>query len=114
MLLSAIACFNIFDDLEYAEKVLSEIARVLKKKGRAAILDVNDGTKKQTYESIRRRKLGDAEYDRLYGNLNHQFYDKEWFDRMANNFGLKCEIQEQNIKGYDNSKFRYNVFLEKE
>jgi SAM-dependent methyltransferase len=106
--------FQYFDDLEYAEKVVSEIARVLKKKGRAAILDLNDAAKKETYESIRRKKLGDREYDRLYGNLNHQFYNKEWFDCIASPFGLRCNIQEQNIKGYDNSKFRYNVFLEKE
>lgn len=106
--------FNILIDLEYAENVVSEIVRVLKKKGCAAILDVNDVAKKEKYESIRRKKLGDKEYDRLYGNLNHQFYKKEWFDNIANNFGLKCKIQEQNIKGYDNSKFRYNVFLEKE
>ncbi len=106
--------FQYFDDLEYAEKVVTEIARVLKKKGCAAILDLNDVAKKEKYESIRRNKLGDTEYDRLYGNLSHQFYKKEWFDNVANNFGLKCRIQEQNIKGYDNSKFRYNVFLEKE
>jgi ubiquinone/menaquinone biosynthesis C-methylase UbiE len=106
--------FQYFDDLEYAQNVVSEIARVLKKKGCAAILDVNDFTKKEKYESIRRKKLGDKEYDRLYANLNHQFYKKEWFGNIAKNFGLNCEVQEQNIKGYDNSVFRYNVFLEKE
>jgi ubiquinone/menaquinone biosynthesis C-methylase UbiE len=105
--------FQYFDGLEYAENVVSEIARVLKKKGCAALLDLNDAAKKEKYESIRRKKLGDKEYDRLYGSLNHQFYKKEWFDNIANNFGLKCNIQDQNIKGYDNSKFRYNVFLEK-
>jgi len=105
--------FQYFCDLEYAEDVVSEIVRVLKIKGRTALLDINDAAKKKEYESIRREKLGDEEYDRLYGSLNHQFYNKEWFEQIANDFGLKCEIQEQNIKGYDNSKCRYNVFLEK-
>jgi ubiquinone/menaquinone biosynthesis C-methylase UbiE len=106
--------FQYFDDLEYAENVVSEIGRVLKKTGCAAILDLNDIDKKEKYESIRRKKLGDKQYDRLYENLKHQFYKKEWFDNVANNRGLKCKIQDQNINGYDNSKFRYNVFLEKE
>lgn len=39
--------FQYFADLEYAENVVSEIARVLKKKGCAAILDLNDDTKKE-------------------------------------------------------------------
>ena len=105
--------FQYFDDLGYAETVLSEIARVLKKNGRAALLDINDAAKKEKYESIRRRKLGAEEYDRLYGNLKHQFYEKEWFDRLATKLDLNCEIQDQNIKEYDNAQFRYNVFLEK-
>jgi ubiquinone/menaquinone biosynthesis C-methylase UbiE len=105
--------FQYFADLEYAENVMSEIARVLKKKGCAALLDINDAAKKEKYESIRRSKLGEKEYDRLYSTLKHQFYSKEWFDTVAKNLGLNCKIRDQNINGYDNSKFRYNVYLEK-
>jgi ubiquinone/menaquinone biosynthesis C-methylase UbiE len=105
--------FQYFDGLGYAETVVGEIARVLKKKRRAALLDINDAAKKGKYESIRRRKLGDKEYDRLYGTLKHQFYEKEWFDDLAVRFGLRCEIRDQDIKNYDNAQFRYNVFFEK-
>jgi hypothetical protein len=92
---------------------MSEISRVLKMKGCAALLDINDAAKKEKYESIRRSKLGEKEYERLYGVLKHQFYNKEWFVAVAKNLGLTCKIQDQNIVGYDNSKFRYNVYLEK-
>jgi len=57
--------------------------------------------------------LGDKEYDRLYGSLKHQFYEKDWFADLAEKCGLKCEMRDQNIKKYENAKFRYNVFLEK-
>ena len=105
--------FQYFSDLEYAKNVLCEVNRVLKKKGRAALLDINDAEKKDEYESIRKEALGEEEYDRLYGNLKHQFYNKEWFEKTANNLGLNCKVKEQNISGYSNSEFRYNVFLEK-
>jgi ubiquinone/menaquinone biosynthesis C-methylase UbiE len=105
--------FQYFPNLEYAEKVVCEIARVSKKHGRVALLDINDASKKDEYELIRRSALGDDEYDRLYGSLSHQFYEKEWFERIAINLDLKCEVRDQDIVGYKNSKLRYNVFLKK-
>mgnify|MGYP001275020431 CR=1 FL=1 len=78
-----------------------------------ALLDINDASKKDEYELIRRSALGDDEYDRLYGSLSHQFYEKEWFERIAINLDLKCEVRDQDIVGYKNSKLRYNVFLKK-
>jgi ubiquinone/menaquinone biosynthesis C-methylase UbiE len=68
--------FQYFSDLGYAESVVREIARVLKKSGRAALLDINDANKKEKYESIRRKRLGDKEYDRLYGSLKQLYYSK--------------------------------------
>jgi len=103
--------FIYFESLDYAQEVLSEMVRMLKNTGNIAILDINDADKKQECETIKREKLGDDEYERLYGNLNHQFYPKKWFEEIVTRFGLQCEIQDQNIQGYENSKFRYNVFL---
>jgi len=106
--------FQYFESLNYAENVVNEMARVLKSTGYIALLDINDASKKYEYESIRRAKLGNDEYDRLYGNLTHQFYEKEWFETIANHLNVKCVIQDQNIIGYENSKYRYNVFLSRE
>jgi len=106
--------FQYFESLNYAENVVNEMARVLKSTGYIALLDINDASKKYEYESIRRAKLGNDEYDRLYGNLTRQFYEKEWFETIANHLNVKCVIQDQNIIGYENSKYRYNVFLSRE
>ena len=103
--------FQYFESLNYAENVVNEMVRVLKSTGCIALLDINDASKKYEYESIRRARLGNDEYDRLYGSLSHQFYKKEWFETIANYLNVKCVIQDQNIIGYENSKFRYNVFL---
>ena len=106
--------FQYFESLTYAENVINEMARTLKSTGNIALLDINDASKKQEYELIRRAKLGDDDYYRLYGSLTHQFYRKEWFENIANHLNFECVIENQNIIGYDNSRFRYNVFLSRE
>jgi len=112
----AIICnsvFQYFENLNYAEKVINEMERVLNNVGSIAILDITDASKKNKYESLRRSKLGNNEYNRLYGNLTHQFYKIEWFENIANSYNLHCAIHDQNIIGYENSKFRFNVFLDR-
>ena len=106
--------FQYFCGLEYAQTVLQEISRVLKENGKAALLDINDADMKDEYESIRRTRLGNEEYERLYSSIQHQFYSRSWFEDQAERIGFSCSIQEQDIQGYENSAFRYNVFLEKE
>jgi ubiquinone/menaquinone biosynthesis C-methylase UbiE len=105
--------FNYFEDLGYAERTIEEIKRILKPNAYAAILDINDADKKDKYESIRREKLGNEKYDRLYKNHIHLFYDKTWFEKVADRYNLLCEIEDQDMAGYENSRFRFNAFFTK-
>ncbi len=105
--------FQYFSDLEYAEKVVTEMARVLKRNGYIGIFDVNDLEKKEEFIAARKRKLGEKKYERLYGNLEQLFYSKEWFREIAKQYGFDCTIEDQYIEGYFNSGFRYNVFFKK-
>ncbi len=105
--------FIYFPNLEYAELVIQEIVRLAKPHGRAAILDLNDAAQKNRYESIKRQKLGDVQYERLYKNHRHQFYDRAWLEQIAHRYHLRCEIEDQILEGYANAEFRFNVFFQK-
>ncbi len=107
------AAFIYFPNLEYAELVIQEIVRLLKPHGRAAILDLNDAAQKDKCESIKRQKLGNVQYERLYKNHRHQFYDRVWFEQIAYRHHLRFEIEDQILAGYANAEFRFNVFFQK-
>ena len=105
--------FHYFPNLSYAEAVIKEIARILQPGGRAAILDVNDSTKEEKYIEYRSKGMGIEQYKLLYKDTPHLFYDKNWVQQTCAKYGLKCEVEDQHIKGYVNTQFRFNAFLEK-
>ncbi len=105
--------FQYFPDLGYAERVIVEMKRVLKNNGIIGIFDVNDFDKREAFIEARKRELGIEEYERLYGNLEQLFYPRGWFVGIADRYGFECRIEEQDIEGYINSRFRYNVFLKR-
>lgn len=104
--------FQYFPNLEYAERVIKEISRVTRWHGRIAILDINDKQKKGEYEK-RRTQISGNTYAARYSSLQHLFFEKEWFRLFADKAGLTCQIENQNIPGYENSPFRFNVFFVK-
>ena len=103
--------FQYFDDLNYAKEVIGLMIK--KSNKRIIILDINDKDKELTAHSIRRGAVNKEEYDEKYKELNHLFYEKQWFKEIAIKNNCSIEIYEQNIEGYLNGSFRYNVFMEK-
>lgn len=103
--------FQYFPSFKYAEQVLHDMKRVVSAHGRIAILDVNDKDKEQAYIEARKKEVGDAEYNRRYEGYEHLFYSKDWFYEIANSLAMNVCIVDQNISGYINSPFRYNVIL---
>ena len=102
-----------FPTLEYADQTVREIVRTLRNNGRSLILDINDAGKRSEYEAQRRARLAPGEYDRLYADAPHLFYERDWWHRNADRWGLSLEIYDQDVQGYGNSPFRYNVLLRK-
>lgn len=100
-----------FSDLEYARFVMEQMFQKAKKC--VLFLDVLDFLKK-SQDIEKKRQLYGQEYEKMYGNLPHLYYRKEMFLKMAKRYGFVCKIQDQNIKNYLNSEFRFNVIATKE
>ncbi len=103
--------FHYFRDYIYAEKVIERM--ILKAKKSIAILEVPDLAKKDESETARRGALPCGEYDKKYEGLPHLYYQKEWFNEISRKYGCRIEIFEQNIDGYINSPFRFNIVMKK-
>ena len=103
--------FFYFKDREYAAGVLSHMLQTAIK--RVGIFDVPDLSKKEEAISLRKAKLGEAEYEEKYKGLEHLYYSKEWFQQVLANKPVKVMIEDQAIKNYGNSRYRFNVFIDK-
>ena len=100
--------FQYFPSIKYAQDVVLELLRVCKKPSLIFIMDVPDlEKKKECIEFMSRlhpKKYSDKK-------LQHLFYPKKFFTGIHNKKKLECQIFDQNIKGYDNSRFRFNVLI---
>jgi trans-aconitate methyltransferase len=103
--------FHYFKDLEYAREVV--ISMIQKSKRKVAFLDINDKSKEDKYHQIRMKGMNKEEYKQKYNGLNHMFYHKGWFENIAQEFNLKCEIFDQDFSDYGNSTLRFNVIMTK-
>lgn len=98
--------FFYFPSLEYASNVLEKMLEKCKKS--IAILEINDSSKKDIALSIRNQNC-----QKNYDGLNHLYYEKDWFISFAKKHNIVIKIEDQCISGYDNSSYRFNVFLSK-
>lgn len=105
--------FQYFPNHAYAASAFLEMIRVMRPGGRGVVLDINDASKKEAVEAMRRAKMPAGEYERLYRDLPHLFYEKEWWLRLGDRLGVTLHLYDQDIAGYGNSPFRYNAFFEK-
>ncbi len=102
--------FQYFYSLAYAKQSISEMLRVCELEGKILIMDIPDLSKKEANDAYR-LKLDSRKTQNP--NLKHQFYEKDFFKNICKEKNLKRKIQDQDIKGYINSKFRFNVLIEK-
>ncbi|KUO42675.1 MAG: hypothetical protein APU95_03080 [Hadesarchaea archaeon YNP_N21] len=111
-----IVCFSVFQyfpDLEYAKEVLVEFIRVCRWGGRVFIGDVPDEKAKAASLNYR-QKVGEHVGWRssIKADLHHIYYKRKFFKNFLEDRGIKCTISQQDIPGYGNSPFRFNVVFE--
>ena len=108
--------FFYFKNLEYAENVFKKMIQFSSDK--IAIFDINDQEKSENYYLDRMNKFLEQggtrkEYEQKYKNLNHLFYEKEWFINLAKKYNLKVKIIDQDYKKYGYAKYRFNAIYQK-
>jgi ubiquinone/menaquinone biosynthesis C-methylase UbiE len=101
-----------FPDLDHAREALREILRVLKPRSHGAILNVPNAQKKNTYLRRLKHELGEREFDRLYKNDQHLFYDPKWMGSIAKEYNLAYTISSDVIPGYIGSSLRFSFYFE--
>ena len=99
--------FFYFPDYEYAKEVVYRM--IMKANKSISIFDIPDLELKNESETFRKETI--PNYEESYANLKHLYYPKEWWVNIANELGLTAVIYNQNIKGYTNSDWRYNVTI---
>jgi SAM-dependent methyltransferase len=100
--------FLYFPDLGYAAAVLRRMLAASKRG--VAVLDVPDAHLQGDALRERRKWLGDETYDQKYGRLNHLYFDRGWFNTTIGDKSVVVETAHQNLRGYFNASYRFNVF----
>jgi len=108
--------FHYFPSNEYANRVLSELYRVCRKKGRIWIGDIPDRSQKRQALLHREKMMKQSTPKWLWPNvgpLEQRFYRKEFFVEFCENKECEYRIEKQSVEGYVQGKYRYNVYIEK-
>jgi len=99
--------FFYFPNYEYAKEVLYKM--IMKANKTVSIFDIADLGKKEDCENWRKNNI--IGYSDKYTELQHLYYSKEWWCNILNDLGVNYKIYEQNIQGYGNSQWRYNITI---
>lgn len=107
------SCFLYLPDAQSAAKALRELIRVLKPGGRGAVTDLPDIVFRTDSETFRQGALGREEYERRYAGLEHQYFSRDRMIALCDLEGCSASATTQEIAGYGNSPYRFNLWFEK-
>ncbi|MEK9571861.1 MAG: class I SAM-dependent methyltransferase, partial [Paracoccaceae bacterium] len=103
--------FQYFDSLEFARIVCRNMLE--KSSRKVAILDIPNIQLQRESECARSLvQIGNAKRKGL-DKVRHLYYEKRWFEQILENEKVDIEIVDQNVDGYINSNFRFNVIMTK-
>jgi cyclopropane fatty-acyl-phospholipid synthase-like methyltransferase len=107
------SCFLYLADAARASDAFSELERVLKPGGRGAVTDLPDAALRSESETLRRGALGEDEYKRRYAGLDHLHFGRGEMVALGERLGVSVTTSVQEIAGYGNSPYRFNLWFEK-
>jgi trans-aconitate methyltransferase len=103
--------FHYFPNLEYARRVLE--AMIAKAQHAVAILEVPDQATRVEAERIRRDQLTQEIYEEKYRGLTHLYYSPQWFGKIADDSSCHWQSCDHKVKNYAQSRFRFDVVIQK-
>ena len=103
--------FEYFPSLNYAEKAIKEMIRVLKIDGVIFIGDIPDQSKKKEILEFRAKiKIPEGFWrSSIKERLNHQHYKVKLLKKLFMEKGFTCEFSQQDIPRYGYNSFRFNL-----
>lgn len=105
----SLGAFLYFPDEDYARTVVRKM--VAKAKRVVAVLDVNDAARRDLALALRRAAQADIPGQKA--GLEQLFLPREFFHELAVELGCELRIDESVMRQSLNSRYRYNVFLER-
>ncbi len=106
-LVFAESVFQYFNDHCYAETVLR---KMIEKSTRLTYLgEVHDAEYETELLNYRRSRI--ADYDEKYKGLSKLFYDREWIEKTADDYGRRVIYSKVNNPQYINSKYLFNCYI---
>ena len=101
--------FSYFPGYEYAKQVLE----LMYAKTRYAIglIDIHDIERKDDFIDYRKREVED--YEERYKDLPKLFYERQFFEKFANEHDMDIVFMDSKVKGYWNNEYIFNCYLYK-
>ncbi len=103
--------FHYFPTYDYAATVTRSMVEIANKS--IGIFDLPDWSKKETAFETRKSAIGEQEYEEKYQDLQHLFYQQDWFQEILKDESVEIIFENQSLANYINSKHRFNVFIQK-
>jgi SAM-dependent methyltransferase len=100
-----------FTSLDYAAKVLLTMLKKATKT--VAVSGIPDAQLKTASEVARRGLLSEAEYDLKYKGLEILYFERSWFQRLAQENGFAIQFFEHTMPGFAQNQFRYDCVMTK-
>ena len=89
------------------------IKMIKKSSNKIILLDIPEKKFKKKYLLLRKKALGETIYNNKYKNLNHNYYTKSFFSKIAKKEGCSYFFFKSDIEKHKQGKYRFNVCFSK-
>ena len=101
--------FHYFPSVEYAVDAFRRMVDHCRPGGIVALTDMHDLRRREEHERRRKEMIGEEEYNRLYKELRHTYYDPAVFEKTADEICSEHWLEDQFLKS-ESGKFKFNFF----